>query len=200
MVERGAKNRANKNRRGRRRASLPNPPHFIACPTFGFRPRFTMWTLGNKLEFNFVVCLRASLRLWKDSMQFFYVESNIDNNYSPQCRKFTEPRRFFCFQISKLILAFVNKKTFSPVISVQTSKSNFVTFFVYFGNSLFDYLWHFFVFAASKREVILLLTYREFGVALSEEVEVNQWIALDIPSVISQSERAKNSIHCFSIY
>ena len=73
-------------------------------------------------------------------MQFFYVESNIDNNYSPQCRKFTEPRRFFCFQNSKLILAFVNKKTFSPVLSVQTSKSNFVTFFVYFGNSSFDYL------------------------------------------------------------
>ena len=153
-----AKNRGNKNRRGLGRASLPNSPHFITFPTFGFRPRFTMWTLGNKLELNFVVCLRASLRLWKDSMQFFYVESNIDDNYSPQCRKFTESRRFFCFQISKSILAFVNKKTFSPVLSVQTSKSNFVTFFVYFGNSLFDYLWHFFAVAASKREAILFLT------------------------------------------
>ena len=65
-----AKNRANKNRRGLGRAALTNPPHFIARPTFGFRPRFTMWTLGNKLELNFVVCL-ASLRQWKDSMQFF---------------------------------------------------------------------------------------------------------------------------------
>ena len=80
-----AKNSANKNRRGLGRAALTNPPHFIARPTFGFRPRFTMWTLGNKLVLNFVVCL-ASLRQWKDSMQFFYVESNIDNNYSPQCR------------------------------------------------------------------------------------------------------------------
>ena len=65
-----AKNSANKNRRGLGRAALTNPPHFIARPTFGFRPRFTMWTLGNKLVLNFVVCL-ASLRQWKDSMQFF---------------------------------------------------------------------------------------------------------------------------------
>jgi len=37
-----AKNRANKNGRGLGRAALPNPPHFIARPTFGFRPRFIM--------------------------------------------------------------------------------------------------------------------------------------------------------------
>ena len=43
---------------------------------------------------------------------------------------------------------------------------------------------------------------REFGVARSrsEELEVNQWIALDIPILSSESEHAKNSIHCFSIY
>ena len=153
-----AKNSANKNSRGLGRAALTNPPHFIARPTFGFRPRFTMWTLGNKLVLNFVVCL-ASLRQWKDSMQFFYVESNIDNNYSPQCRWWWifQAAKFLVYKC-KLILAFVNQETFSPVLSVQTSKSNFVTFFVYFGNSSFDYLWHFFVVAQSKRGVILLLT------------------------------------------
>ena len=95
-----AKNSANKNRRGLGRAALTNPPHFIARPTFGFRPRFTMWTLGNKLVLNFVVCL-ASLRLWKDSMQFFYVEGNIDNNYSPQCRRWWNfpSREVFCLQM-----------------------------------------------------------------------------------------------------
>ena len=85
-----AKNRANKNRRGLGRAALTNPPHFIARPTFGFRPRFTKRTLGNKLVLNFVVCV-ASLRLWKDSMQFLYVENNIDNNYSPHCRWLVVP-------------------------------------------------------------------------------------------------------------
>ena len=85
-----AKNRANKNRRGLGRAALTNPPHFIARPTFGFRPRFTMWTLANKLVLNFVVCV-ASLRLWKDSMQFLCVENNIDNNYSPHCRWLVVP-------------------------------------------------------------------------------------------------------------
>ena len=52
----------------------------------------------------------------------------------------------------KLNFAFVNKKkTFSPVSAinsrqkdkappVKTSKPNFVTFFVYFGNRLRDYL------------------------------------------------------------
>ena len=79
-----AKNRANKNRRGLGE-TLPNHPPFFARPTFSFRPRFTMWTLRNKLVLNFVVCL-ASLRLWKDSIQFLYVESNIDNTYSSPCR------------------------------------------------------------------------------------------------------------------
>ena len=48
------------------------------------------------------------------------------------------------------------QKSFSPVSSinssqtdialpVKTCKRNFVTFFVYFGNSSFDYLWNFFV-------------------------------------------------------
>ena len=41
---------------------------------------------------------------------------------------------------------------------------------------------------------------REFGVAHSEELEVNQWIVQDIHWLSCQSERAKNTIHCFSIY
>ena len=41
---------------------------------------------------------------------------------------------------------------------------------------------------------------REFGVARSGELEVNQWIVQDIHWLSSQSERAKNTIHCFSIY
>ena len=39
----------------------------------------------------------------------------------------------------------------------------------------------------------------EFGVACSGELEVNQWIALDIQRLSGKSERAKNTIHCFSI-
>ena len=97
-----AKNRANKNRRGLGE-TLPNHPPFFARPTFSFRPRFTMWTLRNKLVLNFVVCL-ASLRLWKDSIQFFYVESNIDNNYSSPCRWlavaiYRAAKFFFCLQM-----------------------------------------------------------------------------------------------------
>ena len=39
---------------------------------------------------------------------------------------------------------------------------------------------------------------RAFGV--SRSLEMNQWTALHILSLSSQSERAKNSIHCFGIY
>ena len=39
----------------------------------------------------------------------------------------------------------------------------------------------------------------EFGVTLSKKLEVNQWIALDIHCLSSQSERAKYTIDCFSI-
>ena len=40
----------------------------------------------------------------------------------------------------------------------------------------------------------------EFGVARSEELEVNHWIVQDMHWLSSQSERAKNTIHRFSIY
>ena len=50
---------------------------------------------------------------------------------------------------------------------------------------------------AAKREAILLVS---CCVARSEELEVNQEIALDVPSLSSQSEHAKNIFHCFSIY
>ena len=33
-----------------------------------------------------------------------------------------------------------------------------------------------------------------------EELDANQWIALLIQRLSSQSEHAKNTIHCFSIY
>ena len=38
-----------------------------------------------------------------------------------------------------------------------------------------------------------------WGVARSEELEVNQWIVQDIYRLSSQSEDAENTIHCFSI-
>ena len=53
---------------------------------------------------------------------------------------------------------------------------------------------------AANRVAILLVVLREFGEARSEELEVNQWIALDIHWLSSQSKRAKNTIQCFSTY
>ena len=41
---------------------------------------------------------------------------------------------------------------------------------------------------------------RKFGIACSEKEEVNEWIALDILTLNSQSECVKNTVHCFSIY
>ena len=102
-------------------------------------------------------------------------------------------------------------QTFSPVsslnssqtdkhIPVKTSQPNFVTFFVCFGNSLFDYLWIFFVCYGSKPGSHLACNLGKFGIARSEELEVNQWIMEDIPRLSSKWKRAKNTIHHFSIY
>ena len=85
-------------------------------------------------------------------------------------------------------------------LPVKTSKPNFLTFFLYFGNSLFDYLWDFFVCCGNKPKSHFALKLSKFGVARSEELEVNQLIVQDIPRLSSQSERAKNTIHCLSIY
>ena len=73
-------------------------------------------------------------------------------------------------------------KTFSPVSPINSSqtdkakasKPNFVTFFMYFGNSLLDYLWHFFVCYRSEPGNHFAWNLREFGIARLEELEVNQ--------------------------
>ena len=114
-------------------------------------------------------------------------------------------------QLNKVTQEFTcicKQKTFSPVSSanssqtdkalpVKTFKPNFVTFFVYFGNGSFDYLWNFFICYGSKPGRHFARNLSKFSVACLEKLEVNQWIALDIRWLSSQSERAKNTIHCF---
>ena len=80
------------------------------------------------------------------------------------------------------------------LVPVKTSKPKF--FFFYFGNNLFDIS----LFYGSKSVSHFALNLHKFGVAHLEELEVNQWIALDIHWLSSQSDHAKNTIFCFSIY
>ena len=68
----------------------------------------------------------------------------------------------------------MNSSQTDKALPVKTSKPNLLTFFVYFGNSLFDYLWSFFVSYSSKPGSHFARNSREFGVALSEELEANQ--------------------------
>ena len=50
---------------------------------------------------------------------------------------------------------------------------------------------------AANREAVFLPNLHTFGIP--RNLEMNQWIALDISSSSSQSERTvKNTIHCFS--
>ena len=71
---------------------------------------------------------------------------------------------------------------------------------MYFGNGLFDYLWNFFVCYGSKLGNHFAHNLREFRVACSEKLEVNQWIALDIRRLSSQSERARKTLSTVLIY
>ena len=73
----------------------------------------------------------------------------------------------------------INSSEKDNALPVKTSKPNFVTFFVYFVNSLLDYLWNFFVCYGSKPGSHFARNLREIGVARSEELEVNQWIFTD---------------------
>ena len=71
---------------------------------------------------------------------------------------------------------------------------------MYFGNGLFDYWWNFFVCYGSKLGNHFAHNLREFGVACSEKLEVNQWIALDIRMLSSQSERARKTLSTVLVY
>ena len=105
--------------------------------------------------------------------------------------------------VFRILLTPINSSQKDKALPVKTSTPNFVTFFGYFANSLYDYFWNFFVCYGSKPEthfVDFARDLREFGVARPEELEVNQWMAVDIHWLSSQSKRAKSTIHCFRIY
>ena len=68
----------------------------------------------------------------------------------------------------------INSSQTDKALPIKTSKSNFATFSAYLENSLFDYLWNFFVCYGSKRGSHFACNLGEFGVARSEELEVNQ--------------------------
>ena len=125
--------------------------------------------------------LPSSLNFFKRCFEFFlylklFFKKTIKFNF-----------KLIYEHVTQDLICIWKQKTFSPVSSINssqtvkalpvtTSKPNFVTFFVYFGNILFDYLWNFFVCYGIKPGSHFARNLRTFGVACSEELEVNQWI------------------------
>ena len=112
-------------------------------------------------------------------------------NMSAKYNKVTQYLIYICKQKTFSPVSSINSNQTDKALPVKDSKPNSVTFFLYFGNSLFDYLWNFFVRYGSKPGNRFSRNLREFGIARSEEPEVNQGIALDVPTLSSQWERAK---------
>ena len=94
----------------------------------------------------------------------------------------------------------LNSSQTDKALSVKTSNADFVIFFAYFGNSLFDYLWNFFVCYGSKPGSHFARNLHEFGVARSEELEVNQWIAVDIPADWVANQSAWKTLSTVLVY
>ena len=125
-----------------------------------------------------------------------------------QLNKATHNLVCICRQKKLLPVSSINSSQTDKALPVKTFKPNFVTVFVYFGNSLMIiceislFVMLRSVTAANRATPFCSGNLREFGVACLEELEVNQWIlkVLDIRREISQSQRAKSTIHCFSIY
>ena len=113
-------------------------------------------------------------------------------NMSAQYNKVTPYLIDICKQKTFSSVSSINSNQTDKALPVKASKPNLVTFFLYFGNSLFDYLWNFFVRYGGKTGNHFSRNLREFGVARSGEAEVNQWIALDVPTLSSQWECAKH--------
>ena len=83
------------------------------------------------------------------------------------------------------LICICKQKTFSPVSStnssqtekvlpVKTSKLTLIITFVYFGNSLFDIICEISLFVTAANQETIARNLCEFGVAHSEEMEVNQ--------------------------
>ena len=129
---------------------------------------------------------------WSSCWTSYSSKKSVFYLYTPpsqshiQFKYLTPPR-----QSSNARSSSINWSQTDKALPVKTSKPTFVTFFVYFGNSLFNYLWNFFVCYRSKSG-------NHFARNASlEELEVNECLVQDIPRLSSQSERAKNTIHCF---
>ena len=80
-------------------------------------------------------------------------------NMSAQYNKVTRYLIDICKQKTFSSVSSINSNQTDKALPVKASKPNLVTFFLYFGNSLFDYLWNFFVRYGGKRETIFLVTY-----------------------------------------
>ena len=91
-----------------------------------------------------------------------------------QLNKVTQELICICEQKAFLPVSSIKSSQTDKALPVKTSKSNFFTFFVYFRNNLFDYVKNFFVCCGSKPGSHFARNFREFGVARSEELEVNQ--------------------------
>ena len=84
-------------------------------------------------------CIGWSLRTMKTAVDGYLNRTRmqifrINNNYSPKWRWLV------------LVTGFINNSyQKDKALPVKTSNPNFVTFFVYFGNSLLNWLWNFFV-------------------------------------------------------
>ena len=124
-------------------------------------------------------------------------------NRTTQLNKVTQDLNLICICKQKTLSPFlsINSCQKDQALPVKTSNSNFVTFWSCISEtaclisceiSLFVY--------GSKPGRHFARNLREFGVARSEVLEVNQWIVQDIHWLNSQSERVKNTMHCFSIY
>ena len=72
--------------------------------------------------------------------------------------------------------------------------TSFLTFFMHFGNSLFDYLWNFFVCYGSNQQ---LLYEAEYDLKMSPNAVDNFW---NQHNIIPHMTRKLNSINCFIIH
>ena len=79
-------------------------------------------------------------------------------NVACQLNKVTQDLICICKQTTFSLVSSIDSRQTDKALPVKTSKPNFVTFFVYFGNSLFDYLWNVFDCYGSRRGSHFLVT------------------------------------------
>ena len=113
-----------------------------------FKKMVWVWKMKSLLfclRYNPLIAFRR-----QNHITFIFIKTMSHDLLVQMAYKVAQDLFYICKQKTFSTVSSINLSKTDKALPIKSSKPNFLTCFVYFGNSLFDYLWNFFVCYGSK--------------------------------------------------